>query len=153
MAFNGKYEFDQEGIDQILSERGDYFLALREVRWQSNKEFKNDLRHYKSDEDGDIPLKGCAFSDDEADELVRVLLEEGFGDNNEIAAVIAEHRPGIGKAIKPVISIEKDANSDTDSRCRLFQRRQKNDEIEMDNVSSLDDYYNPKRDLFEEETA
>lgn len=145
MAFNGKYEYNHEGIDQIISEKGDYFLALREVRWSSNKEFKNDLRRYRSDEEGDIALKGCAFNDDEADELVKVLIEEGFGDNDDLIDIITAYRPDICKELNKILS-EDTEMSNIDSRIRLFQRRQKEDE----NDESFDDYYDPKRDLFEE---
>lgn len=149
MAFNGKYEYDPEGIDQIISEKGDYFLALREVRWSSTKEFKNDLRRYRSSEEGDIALKGCSFSDEEGDELVRVLIEEGFGDNDELADIITSHRPDLCNILKS--TFDEDAEmSDVDSRVRLFERHEREDDLDTDEDKTLDDYYDPRKDLFGE---
>lgn len=144
MAFNGKYEYDKEGIDHILSEKGDLFLALREIRWSPDKPFKLDLRHYKSDENGDITLKGCSFTDDDADELTSVLIKEGFGDNDELLDTITEYRPDLCRALKTALNSDIDI-PEKDARVQLYERRMKTDEAESD----YDEYYDPRR-LLEE---
>lgn len=144
--FNGKYEYNQDGINEIISEKGDLFLALREVRWTDGKPFKLDLRNYKSSEEGDVTLKGCSFSDDDADELTRVFIENGFGDNAEIANAIVEYRPNICRELKLILAENADL-SEVDSRDRLFQRRQIDDERLADETD--DDYFNPKSILGE----
>lgn len=139
--FNGKYEYNQDGINEIISERGDIFLALREVRWTTGKPFKLDLRNYRSSEEGDITLKGCSFNDDNADELTRVLIENGFGDNTEIADTIVQYRPDLCRELKSIFNDRTDL-PEIDSRVTLFQRRQDDDERLAD--ENGDDYFNPK---------
>lgn len=139
--FNGKYEYNQDGINEIISERGDIFLALREVRWTTGKPFKLDLRNYRSSEEGDITLKGCSFNDDDADELTRVLIENGFGDNTEIADTIVQYRPDLCRELKSIFNDRTDL-PEIDSRVTLFQRRQDDDERLAD--ENGDDYFNPK---------
>ena len=141
---NGKYEYKKDGIDQIISEHGDMFLALREVRWSANKDYKLDLRHYRSDELGDKTLKGCSFNDDEADELTKILLSEGFGDDYEIAGALASYRPNICKALfeSGVLPDIESQNSDDDTRVKLFSKRcvEKDKQQEEDS----DEYYDPR---------
>ena len=62
-----KYEYDNNGIDEIISEKNDKFIAIREVRWKEDKPFKLDIRNYISKEEGDIALKGISLTDEEAD--------------------------------------------------------------------------------------
>lgn len=146
MAFNGKYEYDLNGIDRIISEKGDYFFALREVRWSHDKEFKNDLRRYRSAEEGDIPLKGCSFSDEEGDELVKTMIEEGFGEDNEIAQSIMENREGLCDILR---CLEGADEIGKDTRVDLMKRHNTEVEVESDDEDkSLDDYYDPRKDLF-----
>lgn len=151
MAFNGKYEMKQDGINEIISERGDIFLALREVRWSESKPFKLDLRHYKSDEEGDKTLKGVSFTDDDADEIVDVLIKNGYGDNDQIAGTIVSERPALARTIKSMDISEEDVKQD--ARQRLFSRRAAEDEESDDEgyfPSTSDDitydvtYYRPE---------
>lgn len=143
--FNGKYEYNTEGINEIISEKGDIFLALREVRWTDGKPFKLDLRNYRSSEDGDITLKGCSFNDDDADELTKIFIEKGFGDNSEIANAIVECRPDLCRELKSIFAEGADL-SEVDSRVTLFQRRQKDDELLAGELGE-DGYFNPKNIL------
>ena len=145
MAFKGKYEMKENGINEIISERGDMFLALREVRWSESKPFKLDLRHYKSDEEGDITLKGVSFTDDDADEIVNALIKNGFGDNDQIAETIISERPSLARTIKSMDVSE----TGEDARQRLFSRRAAEDEESDDEgyfPSTSDDvtYYRPE---------
>lgn len=141
-TFNGQYEYKEDGINQIISERGDMFLALREVRWSANKDYKLDLRHYRSDELGDKTLKGCSFNDDEADELTKVLLSEGFGDDYEIAGALVSYRPNICKALfESGLLPDIDDIEGDDTREKLFSKRcVEKDEQEEDS----DEYYDPR---------
>lgn len=94
MAFNGNYEKDENGIDRIIEERGNQFLAMRMVRWNDNKEFKLDIRKYILSETGETPLKGISFLTEEGpDELTKILVEEGFGNNSDLFETIKEKRP------------------------------------------------------------
>lgn len=140
--FNGKYEFKTDGINSTISERGDLFLALREVRWSENKDYKLDLRNYKSDEYGDKTLKGVSFTEEDADELVKVLIENGFGDDKEIVSALMDHRPNICYELG---SEGYDDNGVEDERKkRLFTRLSGEEELDDDSDSSLDDFYDPR---------
>lgn len=143
--FDGKYEYDPKGVDHIISERGNMFLALREVRWSAGKDFKLDLRNYRSDEENDIPLKGCSFTDDDADELVSVLIREGFGDNDDIVDVLTSTRPDVCKKMKEVFKEGADMSA-VDARVFLYQRRQEYDEEQMAKEDMDDEtYHSPER--------
>lgn len=150
MAFNGKYERKENGIDEIISERGDMFLALREIRWSSSRPFKLDLRHYKSDEEGGKTLKGVSFTDDDADEIVNALLKNGFGDNESVAEIISSERPDLFRLLQNIEVSEEDVKRD--ARQRLFSIRAAEDEESDDEgyfsheSTSSDDvtYYRPE---------
>ena len=148
-TFNGKYEYDPNGVNRIINEKGNLFIALREVRWSEGKDFKMDLRNYKSDEEDDIPLKGISFNDDEADELVKVLIEEGFGDSDEITEAIITNRPDLCERLACCEGYDHD-EAGVDARKRLFSRRMEYDETKMDEEEKdSDEYYDP-RSLLEE---
>lgn len=110
MAFTGKYEYDTEGIDRIIDERGNSALILRNVRWNEDKDFKLDLRNYYFTDEGERYGKGISFlTEDGPDELVRILLEEGYGKPDEIAEAIC-NRDDIIKAFGKldVISVDEE---------------------------------------------
>lgn len=137
--FNGKYEMNPNGVvNEIISEKGNFFMALREVRWSSDKDFKLDIRNYESTEEKDIPYKGIAFTDEEADELTRVFIEKGFGDDKTIAETLLEHRPNLCDHLRCVEGA--DFNYDEDARTKLFEIRNK--DIELDDDS--EGYYDPE---------
>lgn len=148
MAFNGRYEYKQNGINEIISERGDMFLALREVRWSESRPFKLDLRNYKSDEDGERALKGVSFTDDDADEITLALLKNGFGDDDIVAETIATERPSLYRTIQSIEISEEEVKED--ARQRLFSRRAAEDESSDEegyfSHESSDDvtYYRPE---------
>ena len=101
------YEYMPDGVNKIIEEKGNYFSALRMVRWKDTAEFKLDLRKYKSDENGEVALKGYSFMTDEGpSELISVLLEEGYGDTTRIANTIYEKRPDVCNRIVALMNGE-----------------------------------------------
>jgi len=107
MVFDLKYEYQEDGINRIIEEKGNYFSALRMVRWKDSAEYKLDLRKYKSDESGEIPLKGYSFmTEDGPSELMSVFIEEGYGDTTQIANSIFTHRPDICDRIVSLVNGE-----------------------------------------------
>ena len=94
--FNGKYEMDPEGVNRVIDEYGNQMIALRKVRWKEDKEFKLDIRKYRFDEEGEKYDKGLTFlTDDGPGELAKALLEEGYGDDKDIAESLYKTRPDI----------------------------------------------------------
>lgn len=83
-------------FDYTIDEKGNAFIALRKIDWGNNGNYKLDLRKYYASESGETMQKGVSFLTEEGpDELTKVLLEVGYGNDNEIADAIIENRPGI----------------------------------------------------------
>jgi len=83
-----KYDIDKN-YDHIIQEKGNVFIALRKIAWGSSTEHKLDLRKWYSSPSGAETIsKGVSFSDDGANELVKVLAETGYGHTNEILRAI-----------------------------------------------------------------
>lgn len=79
------YEIDPN-FDHVIDEKGNKFTALRKIKWGDSPEFKLDLRNYIATEEGERMGKGCTFiSENGANELVNVLLNEGYGNADEVA--------------------------------------------------------------------
>lgn len=91
MASNNK-EFTmeiQEGFDFIIEESGNSSLNLRKVSW-NGREPKLDLRKWNYQDGKERAMKGVTMSDEGADELVGVLIEQGYGDTKRIAKAISK---------------------------------------------------------------
>ena len=83
-------------FDYTIDEKGNTFIALRQIDWGNKGEYKLDLRKYYASEDGETMSKGLSFlTEDGPNELTRVLIETGYGDDEEIANTIIESRPYI----------------------------------------------------------
>lgn len=96
-----KYEVDPD-FNFIIEELGDRFMALRKIKWGDSDEYRLDLRRYRSTEEGERMEKGKGLSfltEDGPDELVRLLLEQNYGNADEIAAVIKNERYDIYDAL------------------------------------------------------
>ena len=90
MAFTGQYEYKEDGIDRIIDEHGNVAIIMREVRWKDTDDYKLDIRKYNFTDEGERYGKGLRFlTEDGPDELVRILLEEGYGKPEEIAEAIS----------------------------------------------------------------
>lgn len=74
-------------IDEIFDEgSGNSFLALRKLRWNSDKPYKLDIRKWFTNSDGEeIAGKGVSFITEEGPkELINALIKHGYGDTKEI---------------------------------------------------------------------
>lgn len=81
-------------FDYTIDEKGNTFIALRKIDWGNKGEYKLDLRKYYASETGETMSKGLSFlTDDGPDELTKVLIETGYGDDEEIANTIIDNRP------------------------------------------------------------
>lgn len=89
-----KYEVDPN-FDFVLEERANTYIALRKIKWGNNSEPKLDIRKYVATEDGERMMKGCSFSDEGANELTKVLVQQGYGKNKDIFESIIDNRPEI----------------------------------------------------------
>ena len=79
------YEIDPD-FDYVLEERGNTYTAARKIRWGDRDHFSFDIRKWYATEEGERMAKGCSFMSDEGvDELARVLLSTGYGNDKELA--------------------------------------------------------------------
>ena len=108
MSKEFEYSFDQN-FDYTIDEKGNTFIALRKIDWGNKGDYKLDLRKYYASESGETMSKGLSFlTDDGPDELTKVLLETGYGNDDEIVDVILEKRPYIAAKIKKEVESRKD---------------------------------------------
>lgn len=79
-----------EGFDYILDESNNTFTALRKIAWGNSENYRLDIRKYYNTAEGERMAKGCSFSDDAAHELVKVLVENNYGDTRDIISGIKD---------------------------------------------------------------
>lgn len=104
-------------FDYVIDEKGNTFIALRQIDWGNKGDYKLDLRKYYASNEGEKMAKGLSFlTDDGPNELTKVLIETGYGNDDEIASAIIEHRPGVALKIQKFLEDEPDrlANMDYD---------------------------------------
>ena len=95
MARDFIYTADPD-FDFTIDEKGNTFIALRKIDWGNKGDFKLDLRKYYASESGETMSKGLSFLTDEGpNELTKVLIENGYGNDEEIANTILENRKGV----------------------------------------------------------
>jgi hypothetical protein len=79
----------QEGFDFIIEEGGNTSINLRKVSW-NGREPKLDLRKWSYQDGTERAMKGVTLSDDGADELTGVLVEQGYGNTERIIKAISK---------------------------------------------------------------
>lgn len=77
----------QEGFDFIIEESGNSSLNLRKVGW-NGRDPKLDLRKWSYQDGQERPMKGVTMSEEGADELTGVLVENGYGKTKRIAKAL-----------------------------------------------------------------
>ena len=108
MAREFEYTADPS-FDYTIDEKGNTFIALRKIDWGNKGDFKLDLRKYYASEAGETMSKGLSFlTEDGPNELTKVLIETGYGNDAELANAIIEKRPGILSRINSAIKDDPD---------------------------------------------
>lgn len=77
-----KMEIDKN-FDHILEEGQNTSINIRKISW-GERPMKIDIRKWSYVSDKETPLKGISLSDEGADELAAVLIENGYGNTNRI---------------------------------------------------------------------
>lgn len=84
------FEIDPN-YDYVLEERGNTYTALRKIRWGDRDHFSLDIRKWYATEEGERIAKGCSLMSDEgADELTRVLVSTGYGNDKDLYNAIVD---------------------------------------------------------------
>ena len=106
------YEIDPN-YDYVLEERGNTYIALRKIRRGDRDHFNLDIRKWYATEDGERMAKGCSLMSDEgADELARVLISTGYGNEKEICNEICNNRVEIAARIYDQIQTNESLRSE-----------------------------------------
>lgn len=102
----------QEGFDFIIEETGNTSLNLRKVGW-NGREPKLDFRKWSYQDGTERAMKGVTMTDEGANELTGVLVEQGYGDTKRIAKALT-NRKDYNDIIKHLNDPEVEINDDTE---------------------------------------
>lgn len=87
---NANFQFEiQEGFDFILEESGNGSTNLRKISW-NGRPYKLDIRKYSYTDGQEHMMKGVSLTDDGANELTDVLVEQGYGNTKRIIKALRE---------------------------------------------------------------
>lgn len=95
----------QEGFDFIIEESGNSSINLRKVSW-NGREPKLDLRKWSYQDGQERALRGITLTNEGADELTGVLVEQGYGDTKRIVKAIVK-RENYNDIMKHIDDIEE----------------------------------------------
>lgn len=90
MAWNKDKEFSMEiedNFDFILEEGQNTSINLRRISW-NGRPSKIDIRKWVYNDGAERAMKGVSLSDEGANELANVLIEQGFGNTKRIIKAI-----------------------------------------------------------------
>jgi hypothetical protein len=123
---NITFDIKKDGINELIDERNNSTIMLREVSWGGRENYKLELRRWIVGEDGDKPLKGVSFlTDDGPDNLVHAMAKVGFGNTTTILNILKK-RENFDESLVRAIG-----------KTKVNEAR--NSEIEI----SDEDYYDP----------
>ena len=121
------YEVKSGGINEIIDEKNNTALMLREVAW-NGRESHLELRKWLINETGEKPMKGISFnSEDSVNNLVHTLSKLGYGNTTKIIENV-KNRPDFDDSLAAVIGKKK-----------IIQALETEVEIKES------DYYDPKK--------
>ena len=104
MSKEFSYNVDPD-FNFTIDEKGNSFISLRKIQWNNKGDYRLDLRKYISTENGEQMGKGVSFLTEEGPgELAKVLIENGYGDAEELATAISEKREDILKRLAKKLS-------------------------------------------------
>lgn len=97
------YEYNLTGIDEIIEEKGNAFIALREVAWGTGQS-KLEIRKWYTDANGnETPNKGVTFMTEEGpNQLVNAMTGLGYGDTQEVLKNLStreDFRPSLNNVL------------------------------------------------------
>lgn len=109
-----------DGIDTIVDEKGDQFIAFRKVQWVKDSTVEPDaskgkleLRRYRVTPEGEVPLKGVVFlTESGPHDTVLGLIKNGYGYTRDILLEIKQ-RDDFEKTVKGIFN-ETDDTVDSD---------------------------------------
>ena len=110
MADAFKYEV-VDNFDFVIEEKGNTSINLRKIVWGDSENAKVDIRKYFYKDGEERMSKGVSLSDEGADELVKTLCENGYGNTRDILRGI-KNRPDFDEALKNIDSDDEYESDD-----------------------------------------
>lgn len=117
-----------DGIDVVLDEKGDQFIALRKVQWAGKnattiepnpEKAKYEIRRWKVTPEGETPLKGVTFLTDEGpNDAALGLVKNGYGNTTDLLLTLKE-RDNFESSVKGIYS-----ETDNDNDGEYFDARE-----------------------------
>lgn len=95
------FKWSIRGIDRIIEEKGSNFIRLANIAWGVGDDedcdpdkIRLDIRKYRTDSEGkEIMGRGVSFmTEDGPNELVHVLLEEGYGATEKSLQILSKRK-------------------------------------------------------------
>ena len=112
MAKNGEFSYEvQKEFDFIIEESGNNSINLRKISW-NGRPYKLDLRKYSYKDGKESMLKGISISDEGANELTGVLIENGYGDTKRIIKALRTRENFNEEMLEPDYVFEDDNESE-----------------------------------------
>lgn len=112
MAKNGEFSYEvQKEFDFIIEESGNNSINLRKISW-NGRPYKLDLRKYSYKDGKESMLKGISISDEGANELTGVLVENGYGDTKRIIKALRTRENFNEEMLEPDYVFEDDNESE-----------------------------------------
>jgi hypothetical protein len=112
LAKNGEFSYEvQKEFDFIIEESGNNSINLRKISW-NGRPYKLDLRKYSYKDGKESMLKGISISDEGANELTGVLVENGYGDTKRIIKALRTRENFNEEMLEPDYVFEDDNESE-----------------------------------------
>jgi hypothetical protein len=112
LAKNGDFSYEvQKEFDFIIEESGNNSINLRKISW-NGRPYKLDLRKYSYKDGKESMLKGISISDEGANELTGVLVENGYGDTKRIIKALRTRENFTEEMLEPDYVFEDDNESE-----------------------------------------
>ena len=131
----------KDNFDYVLEEKGNTYISLRKLCWcgadeAEEREGKLDVRKYYTGKDGnEVVGKGVSLTEEGANELVNVLTSNNYGDT------------------KTIINNIKDREDFMPSLVNCLSGEQLEEAGVDPSKYEKEDYYDPRKDLFDEEVV
>ena len=129
----------KDNFDYVLEEKGNTYISLRKLCWcgadeAEEKEGKLDIRKYYTGKDGnEVVGKGVSLTEEGANELINVLTSNNYGNT------------------KTIINNIKNREDFMPSLASCLNEEQL-EQVGIDpSKYEKEDYYDPRKDLFDEE--
>lgn len=104
MSKDFSYDVDPD-FNFPIDEKGNSFISLRKIQWNGRGDYRLDLRKYISTEKGEQMGKGVSFLTEEGPgELAKVLIENGYGNPDDLASAIIDKRSDVLKRLSKKLS-------------------------------------------------